>query len=633
MVTQFRSHSLFAGTLALVLALQAVGGHSIARGETGNDEFSKLDVNEDGVLSGKEAATVRQFDADNDGEITKDEYIAGMAAEQKRLLSVDDDKLFSERDTNEDDWLSGSEVRGFEKYDADGDGEVSRKEFKLGRAEDRKKIGGPNKEQMARLAAERFRQLDLNEDGRLSGKEMVGFEKLDQDGDRRITEKEFVAGFTGEVSAGDPMTAFLDSIRAADAGVLLKAANPEFVKQIDRPVLQFILERVASALGAVDPESKSAMRPTQQPSADDPRTIYQGQLKFKKGTADAKLMVANGQIVGFSLESPALNDVSDRLHRAMAEDKDFAKSMADYYTPRCDGFVRLILAGEDEKAFGQYHPDVQRQLGREKVQGVFEFFRDHCGTYKGIELENLRVEFDANGKGLNYKLTHLVKGSKRDFTATTTFQFIGLSAHIVGLSVKAAEAIVLPTGEGKPNDKWAKVSNAKDGVAFEVPVTPQRIEEESGQRTIYSATSPDRQYIFTVFVESMTENLEPKAAAFFQAFGKQLAKDLNGELLDTDEANVGNHPGRIYFLKTNETTVFVERTVIVGLRIYRFQAVIYEQDKRKREQIVNRYLDSVKILTTDDDVPDPPVPAPKPPGKIERPAPPAPPALPKPPTP
>lgn len=627
MTQKLRTFCPVALILGLVMHLSETGGMASAFAALDDEVFKKLDTNEDGVLSGTEAATVRQFDGDNDGEVTKAEYQAGMAAELKRLLEINDDKLFADRDANEDGSLSGKELRGLEKYDTDRDGDVTREEFDQGRAADRRKLA-PNPQELAKQALEKFRQLDINEDGRLSGKEIQGFEKLDRDGDRRITEKEFIAGFTGSEAPADPVTVFLEMVRTVDPVRFLAAADPEFAAEIDRPVLQFVLNELNKSLGTLQPAAKGALK---KGGTEENRTLYQGTLPFKDGTAEANLIVANGKIVGFSIQSPVLNDVGDRLYSALFEDPKFAKSTAEYYTPRCSEFIRLILAGDDDKAFSKYHPEVQKQLGRKKVQDVFDVFKAKCGKPRAIELEAMRIEFDENMKGEKYKLTHLVRGTNQDYFATTSMQFIGLSAHIVGLTIEPAEGI--PETLPNPNDKegkWTTIKADKEGLSFDLPGPPKQTVDEENNRIVYRHTAADESYFWTVLIETLPENFEAKADALFAEMKKIIINDTKGKLIDEDASNLGTHPGRILFL-TVDNVFYAERMVVVGSKVLRFQVVTTEADKRAREKQVNRYFESVKLLDALPPVvpPAPPAPTVKPPV----PAPPRLPALPKPPVP
>ena len=615
-------------SLALVVSISV----DACAAEVSEDEatFAKRDTNKDGVLSGSEATNSLAFDADQDGEITKEEYLAGMNAVRKRVLAIDDGQLFGELDSNKDDVLSGKERQGFEKYDADGDGEVSRQEFDQGRAADRRALGVPDKQELSRQARLKFQQLDINEDGRLSGTEIAGFEKFDTNGDKRITEAEFLAGFLGADAGAiaDPVDVFLGMIRTADPEPFLNACLPDFASEMDRPLLAFIMKRLTGKLGDLDPGAKDVLKSRQQVIEGKPHTVYEGELKFKEGKATASLIVSQGKIAGFRVDSPALDDIGDQLYSALASDQKFSRVLADYYTPRCEDFVRLILTKQDDKAFAKYHPEVQKQIGRERAQVVFETLRANCGNFKAIELEALRVEFDSNMKGENCQITHLVRGSKAAYLVTTTIQFVGLSAQIVGLSIKPPDPDQVPVGEpGKGADKWVKVAANAEGVTFEMPFKAKRTVNEEKQTVTYRAEAPDNSVITIAIIEGLKENFEPKAEVYFAALQKDLVEALEGELIDADDAKAGKHPGRLMFIKAKDGVYFVERAVVVGKRIYRFQYITQEANKRQRELIGNRFLESAKFLETDDDVLEPP----KPPAPPKLPAPPKP--LPKPPVP
>ena len=602
--------------MGLLWSASAMCGLSVACAATDDELFSALDKNEDGVLSGKEATDVRPYDLNQDGEVTKDEYLAGIAENRKQLLARDDAELFKEQDSNEDEVLSGKEVVGFTQYDSDQDGEVSRQEFDAGRDADRKAQAGPTPEEMASRAKEKFRELDTNEDGRLSGKEIGSLGSLDTNGDRRISEKEFVDGLVALAlePAADPLTVFVEMIRTADPSAFLKSCTPEFAGDMDAPVLTFIMKDLARSLGEVDPASKAALVQKLETLIEGqaPNTVYRGQLKFKDGAADATLILAQNQVVGFQLETPVLNDVSDRLHLALIEDKTFGKSTAEYYSPRCEEFVRLILKGQDDEAFGKFHPEVQKQEGKEKFQNVFETFRSNCGEFKGFELETARIETDLNGKSGTYQLSHLVRGTKQDYIVTTTLQFIGLKAAIVGLAVKPATEEQsapppAPTTDDAP--KWVKVAATEAGLTFEMPGDPTRTKDEATQRLTYNLTSHDGLYIWNVYVDTVKDNedLEPRAQELLDFMQQDVLKNTEGELIDSDEANLGKHPGRLYFVKTKEGAFIVERVVILGSRVCHFQLTTVETDKRTRETLGNRFLESVELLQTDDDVPEAPL--------------------------
>ena len=63
-------------------------------------------------------------------------------------------------------------------------------------------------------------------------------------------------------------------------------------------------------------------------------------------------------------------------------------------------------------------------------------------------------------------------------------------------------------------------------------------------------------------------------------------------------------------MKVKNGVMVVERIVIVGSRMYHFQVTTSEQDKTKREAVVNHFFDSVQVVETDHDVPAAPTPPP-----------------------
>lgn len=97
-------------------------------------EFEQLDLSEDGVLSGREAKDRLKYDADGDKRVTLTEFLAGRAKERGAGESVDAEAKFKELDKNEDGVLSGRERRGFQQFDQNGDDEISKAEFLAGSA-------------------------------------------------------------------------------------------------------------------------------------------------------------------------------------------------------------------------------------------------------------------------------------------------------------------------------------------------------------------------------------------------------------------------------------------------------------------------------------------------------------------
>lgn len=88
--------------------------------------FTDRDANQDGYLSGNELDDkARSFDADGNQRVTREEWEMGQMAERE----VEWKKEFKQADANQDGWLSGSEAAQFRNYDANGDFEVTEQEY------------------------------------------------------------------------------------------------------------------------------------------------------------------------------------------------------------------------------------------------------------------------------------------------------------------------------------------------------------------------------------------------------------------------------------------------------------------------------------------------------------------------
>lgn len=150
-------------------------------------QFRIRDKNADGVLSGNETKGIEQKDANGDGKITYAEYRGAATNEIKDLAELGRKLKFRSLDENKDGVLTGTEATGLRRLDKDGDGRITEKEYLKGlAAEDRDKQDLKHDKE--------FKSLDINEDDVLSGTEAKNLGAFDADKDGKVTRQEYLDG-------------------------------------------------------------------------------------------------------------------------------------------------------------------------------------------------------------------------------------------------------------------------------------------------------------------------------------------------------------------------------------------------------------------------------------------------------
>ena len=146
----------------LVAAIVAGTGFANAN-EPGGDmgrygpriQFEKVDANNDGQLTKDEMAAhmkahFNQMDVNDDGLVSEDEMRSGMRAMSEARIERRVTHMMERHDANGDKLLSEDEMkpkrmsRMFDRADADGDGQISREEFDAMK-DKRRKCRGSNK--------------------------------------------------------------------------------------------------------------------------------------------------------------------------------------------------------------------------------------------------------------------------------------------------------------------------------------------------------------------------------------------------------------------------------------------------------------------------------------------------------
>ncbi len=596
------------------------------------DLFDTFDDNQDSVLSGREARPLIMIDADGDGEITRQEFVAVVrrhAAESINYFK----HVFHTQDANEDGRLSGTELSGLEFTDVDGDGRVSQTEFLAGMRAQCAKLATRPVEEIQEISRQRFLSLDGNEDGRLSGIESEGMHAYDLNKDKRVTAEEFATGFLMHVAAtaanelddtppiddeGGVLGLYGKVIAAVNSGnsrPLLNALHPELQKLVDEPVVGYVVSRIGEHHGklilpaAEDVEISGA-------DGDDPREIAKARIPCERGELTLHLTALKGTLVAFRFDSPILVALNRDLGRDLINDEALSRKFMKFYSPTCKRVLDAVIAGDDDEFIGMIHPDVVKQIGRDKFLHVARYISTGVGTLVQFEEESIRTELDDMQDLEFLTLTHHAVGSDGTVALNCKFQMLGLKAAIVGVSAREVGGTA-PAPE-KPDmpvaDQRFKETDATEhGVKFRMPGTPKRTIDDEG---VVSWLLEDDATAANYLVQSLAfdENLEDESETYFETLKASLPEAVNGELVDDDLDKVDGHPSQVLMMNLKNGAVMVRRDILIANRGYVLQWVSTDKSKKAQQENALPFIESFKLSSAsnvkvdDDDVPAPPAP-------------------------
>lgn len=599
----FRPYRLLLIVVLLLMGLSPLQAN--AQNEQDAAAFAELDGNEDGRLSGTEMSGIEKYDVNGDRRITREEFLEGKAKERPTNPTKDDAKFFAERDVNEDGWLSGRETKGLEAFDTDSDGEVTKEEFLAGRAAMRKPT--MSREQLQAAAEKEFLDLDITEDGTLSGTEKRTVVAFDIDGNGRVTKDEFVTGYLKQKGAGDssegnygPETV-AEAVKRGSADWVLTQMSPELKALVDPPVLQFMLNMTVEKLG--DPLD----RPTSVDKATEKDTVsHVISIPYEKGNLEIRVTFQKGLLVAFSLNSDKFTDIPKQLGSQLMTNEAFGKAVANFYAQRGEEIIKLVYAGKDQQAYELFHPIMRKQIPLERAQQQFKAAREH-GTLEAIEYESITTSVDAKGDFERTTLTYNLSTDKGPISADIQLTFAGYQGAIVGFATVKQTKLdepASPTKPKKPADdddddapsakaKWHEVKVAKHKLAFEMPVKPEHETDADGTET-YTVQLEAGKVGLQARIMKHEANVEAGAETFFKAYLDGLKKNMKGTLVDHDEEDLAGHPGKILLFKLPNGSLYAVRAILVGDHSFEFETFLMKPSD-EGELIGERFLESPKL--------------------------------------
>ena len=162
--------------------------------------FKGRDINQDGKLSGSElkGLDATKYQVGEDGELDTQEYLGGKQADRQAFRAQKIEGEFAKLDVNDDGKLSGTELKGIKDAEQYGEDGVDAEEFK-------KVKSAQWREQRDALLEKDFDKADKNNDGKLTGNEIGDYKGYDDtetdDGVGEISREEFDKGWKAERQA------------------------------------------------------------------------------------------------------------------------------------------------------------------------------------------------------------------------------------------------------------------------------------------------------------------------------------------------------------------------------------------------------------------------------------------------
>lgn len=621
------------------------------------DEFAALDGNQDGVLSGKELGVLKLLDEDGDGELQRSEFVAAVQSQRKRG-STAHQTLFKDRDTNEDGRLSGKEKLGLEKYDANSDGRITEDELRLGFASPDPELRGKSLKEIEKIASVRFKELDITEDGRLTGNEASGVKSFDQNGDGRVLQAELAVGLLLSISEeGDSedspvpkgnveeiVATIVSAMNDSDKADLVYSQMHEKMKEVTDP---FVLKYVCTYAAKTHKNFQLSKANIKQVKLENGALDVSAKLKCGKGDLTLSVTLLKGQIVALALDSPEMNQIDQALFSDL-QDEDLQSEFCMAYQPKIRQALDFILNGDDGKALALVHPSVVEQIGEIPFINLFARVRSQIKKVEKFELEAFSRDEGQSGV-YTYTVTFLATDGKDAIRFSGVLQRDGLHSTLTGYTVERALDIAPPApvmdddvqpppapapvmddeiapppapvmddnDQPQPapvvnvdddlplppapapsvDDGWHKTVSIRDGVQFEMPGEAKRVLQNTDKRKSiqYTLISSQRRMTFTLEISETESDLTSEHEVFFDTFRNALINSSGRELLKEDREPQAQFPNQLLLIKNPDGSFIALRTIITGKKIYRGNWVGNSVDEETRVP-AKRFLESIVII-------------------------------------
>lgn len=219
--------------------------------------------------------------------------------------------------------------------------------------------------------------------------------------------------------------AFYKAVDTGDVNQVMALLAPELQQEIDAPVLAEWVKAMQARLGKCQGLRAMDFSTSTQIENGVKVTESKGTVRFEKGDAQSELVLRDGKITQFHVQSDKLADWFTEL------------SDTALYEKQAEDCLTKIMTGKIDEARGMMHEELQKILTAEQLQSFLDSALPESGALKELKLDS--KAFQA-GNPAELELKYTIVCEKKPMHATMGFQFVDLKGYLVSVSISPPES-------------------------------------------------------------------------------------------------------------------------------------------------------------------------------------------------
>ncbi len=219
--------------------------------------------------------------------------------------------------------------------------------------------------------------------------------------------------------------AFYRAVDSGNVDEVMALLDTELQQAIDAPVLAVWVKAMQTRLGKCKGLRATDFNTSTQIKDGVKMTESRGTVRFEQGDAESELVLRDGKIIQFHVQSDKLVDWFTEL------------SDTALYEKQAEDCLTKIMTGKIDEARAMMHEELQKVLTAEQLQAFLDSALPESGAMKGLALESKEFR-PGNPPELDLKYT--IECEKKPMPARIGFQFVDLKGHLVSVSISPPES-------------------------------------------------------------------------------------------------------------------------------------------------------------------------------------------------